>query len=391
MEQNQLELSVISFLLKSEEQLYKAREKGVNAKSFVAQKKIYEFVCDYLQEYGKLPSSDTVSSVYGITLLASVDGEFCIDLLLKRELRRHMENVLAEGIQMLAEDEAEKGLEFILAHLGRVRRTGRYAFGFTDGDATERIERMEQRRSLGKLFGELFNLPVHNIPSGTMIGIIGRTGVGKSFKLLKLSQEAYSKGKRILFISPEMTRAEVEVRWDTLASGLFTPEALLGGSVPVKAYREWLESVAGRRDWITFDSHYGNPFTVPAVGSLIGEFQPDVVGIDGLSLLAGEGGEPEKGWEGVKEVSYGLQSLAVSRKVHILVTQQATRDAAGAVVPDLHQISYGDSFGQACGVVISLGFHKDEKTRYLAVIKNRFGRVARPREIPFDPGKGIIG
>jgi len=390
LDQKQLELSVLSHLLEGDERLYKAREKGVNAKSFTSQKSIYAFITEHVQNYSKLPSRETIEAVFTLSLPKTVDTEFCIDLLLKRELRRHMENVLTDGITMLSEDEPEKSLEFIQTNLGRIRRTGKYAFGFTDGDASERLEQLQQRKSLGKLFGSIFDLPVKRIPPGILIGIVGRLGVGKSYYLLRLLLNAYRKNKRVLLLSPEMTREEFEMRWDALTSqGVFSAEALLTGAVPKAAYEEWLKKVAERRDWITMDSHYGNPFTVSAIGSLIAEFNPEVVGIDGLPLLVSDtsGGE---GWQEVKAISYGLQSLAVSRKVYILVTTQASRDAANATVPELHQIAYGDGFAQACSIVIALGFHKDEDKRYLAIPKNRFGKAFRPVEVPYKPDEGVI-
>lgn len=391
MEQNNLELSVISHLLTDEKTLYQAREKGLSVKSFAVQTKLYNFITEHLQDYGRLPTHETVESVFAISLPKKIDAEFCLDLLLRRELRRHMENVLGDGIEILQGEEPEKSLEFIQANLGRIKRIGRYAFGFTDGDAPRRLEEAQQRKELGKLFGELFDLPVKRIPPGILIGIVGRLGVGKSYYLLKLLFNAYAKNKKILLISPEMTIEEFEVRWDGMASkGVFSPEALMAGAIPRTAYAEWLKKVAERRDWVTFDSHHGSPFTVSAIRSLISEFNPDVVGIDGLPLISSEvaGGE---GWQEVKAVSYGLQSLAVSRKVHMLVTTQASREAVNATVPELHQIAYGDGFAQACSIVVALGYHKEETKRYLAVLKNRFGKATRPVEIVYDPERGHIG
>ena len=104
MDQGLLELNILSYLLEGEESLYKAREQGVNIKSFAIHKVAYEFVCDHLHNYGHLPTRETVTKVLSIPLSAAVDVPFCLDLLLKRELKRHMENVLTEGITMLAED-----------------------------------------------------------------------------------------------------------------------------------------------------------------------------------------------------------------------------------------------------------------------------------------------
>jgi len=394
MDQRNLEVSVLSYLLRGEKELYDAREKGVNAKSFTTYSKVYEFICSHLQDYGTLPKPDTITSVFAVQFPTEVDAGFCIDLLLKRELTRHMKNVLTEGVLALENDQPEKSLEYILTNLGRVKRTGRYAFGFTDGDAPSRLEKVEQRKSLGRLVGSLFNIPgVSSIPPGCLIGIVGRTGVGKSWYLLKRLLDAYSKGKKILLISPEMTRDEMEIRWDALASGIFPPDVLLGGHVVREAYSEWLAGVSTRQDWITFDSHYGNPFTVPAISSLAAEFNPDVIGVDGLPLILPEGGSSGEGWENVKAVAYGLQSLSVSRKIHILATTQASRAAAEVDTPALHHIAYGDGFSQACSLIVTLGFYKnDDKKRYRAVPKNRFGKaIMIPQPMDFEPEKGVVG
>ena len=391
MDQRDLELGVISHLLKGEKELSEAREKGVSLKSFVSESKIYEFVTSHLHDYGKLPTRETVQSLFTTTLPENADGEVFIDLLCKRELGRGMTEVLTNGVSKLTADEPEAALEYIQSNLLKMRRSAKYSLSYTDGDAKNRLDQLQQRKSLGKLFGRLFSLPIDRIPPGTMIGIVGRLGIGKSYYLLRLCLDAYSKGKRVLLLSPEMSKEEFEIRWDAVASGHFSPELLLTGAIPVEAYKEWLEKVANRREWITMDSAFGSPFTIPTITQLVNEFKPDILAIDGLPLIVAEGSGTEEGWQGVKRVSYDLQSLAVTKGIYILVTTQASRDATNSTTPELHQVAYGDGFAQACSIIVALGAHQDEKKRYMAIPKNRYGKAHRPVEIPFRPEDGIIG
>ena len=396
MDQLELERTVISHMVSDPRVYLQLRERGLARESFLSAVEQYDFIHDYQSQYSKLPSIDTLDSMFtGFSVNGNVDKEFAADLLLQRQTQRDVERILLEGISLLKKGETTGAIEYLTATLQGLRRPIKMSFGFTDAEAPKRVDQVLKRKELTKLMGGTFALPqLKYVDAGMMVGIIGRTGVGKSWMLAKLCVDAYSKGKRVLFISPEMTRAEVEARWDALVSKTFTVEALTEGTVPIAAYKEWTETVAGRSDWITFDSHYGEVFSPESISRLVLEYNPDIVAIDGVSLVApqaGMGAGGDRGWEGVKEISYALQNLAVTRKVIVIATQQANRGGAEGTTPGLHHIAYGDAFGQACSVVLSMGMHENEKLKYLSVIKIRNARgIAGTTEIAFRPEEGVI-
>ena len=395
MDPSVVELSVLGFAIRNEESLFKLREKGISQSAFVHHQQVYDFIQDYRRDYKKLPTADTIATVCNVTISTNghSDEDFYTDQLLDLELKRKVEVELLNAAKNLATGEPQASIEKLMLGLGRLRRPSKLSFGYTDGDANNRLDMIRQRRELAKLYDGYFSLPVlKNVQTGVLIGIIGRTNVGKSFLLQRLCIDAYLKGKRILFLSPEMPKDEVDLRWDSLISKVFNADSLIDKPELESSYKEWLEKASTRSDWITFDSNYGRPFTPEVIDSQIVEFQPDVVAVDGLSLLSSSSDDPSGGWEGVKETSNALQAMAVARKVYIISTQQANRGAADKPTPDLYNVAFGDGFAQSSGVILSMGYHPDDiRKRVLTVPKNRYGSIIhKPFEIDFDPSNGIV-
>ena len=395
MDPSAVELSVLGFAIRDEQSLFKLRERGISQSAFVHHQDVYDFIQDYRRDYQKLPTADTIQTVCSVSLSVNgnSDEDFYTDQLLRFELKRKVEVELLNAAKGLDGGEPEASIEKLMLNLGRLRRPAKLSFGYTDGDAKERLETIRTRREISKMIDGYFSLPVlKNVQTGVLIGIIGRTNVGKSFLLQRLCIDAYMKGKRVLFLSPEMPKDEVDLRWDSLISKVFNADSLIERPELEEPYKEWLERASTRSDWITFDSNYGRPFTPEVIDSQIVEFQPDVVAVDGLSLMASSVDDPSGGWEGVKETANALQAMAVARKVYILSTQQANRGAADKPTPDLYNVAFGDGFAQSSGVILSMGYHPDDiRKRILTVPKNRYGAVVhKPFEIPFDPSNGIV-
>ena len=213
---------------------------------------------------------------------------------------------------------------------------------------------------------------------------------------------AYLDGKRVLFISTEMSYQEVNLRWDTIAArklGMDLPnEALLTGSDMVKlsTYKAWVEKAQQRDDWLTVDSAEGDNFRVSTVEGLVDSFHPDVVCCDTLPLFCDSQGKLGVSWDSLLEIGYGLKSLASRRNLVIISTNPSTGDTFDQDKPaGLSGIAFSRAgLPFAASVMISINYDKMDPIghRQISVTKKRHGKaIGGARKIVYDLDKGIIG
>lgn len=392
--------SIVIGALKTPKELYNILNQGISEKSFIVYPQVFNFVCGFLRDFNEAPTPEIIKGVYPDFIVTEPKNvSYHVDKLLEEELKRNIELVLSDGIETLKRS-PKAALEYLLINLpGLGRGDIGLTRSYTDRDALQRLEILtkdtKQRKFIPSGISQLEDILCYQ--QGNMLGIVGRTAVGKSFLAIHMGCIAYSEGYKILFLSPELTCHEVNIRWDTVMSAINRNNEGLGntpltrGTIDLDKYREWLSEASARSDWVTYESYSNRPFTITSIGLLIEEHQPDVAIVDGLSLLRDEK-NASVSWESVKNLSYGLKQLAINKRVAVIVTNQASREAAEETVPSLHHVSFGDAFAQATNKMIMLGPGDSDFTRYVSVPKNTLGKPAfTPILIPFDVENGRIG
>ena len=102
MDQLELERTVISHMVSDPRIYLQLRERGLDRESFLSAVEQYDFIHEYQQQYSKLPSIETLDSMFaGFSTNGKVDKEFAVDLLLQRQTQRDVEKILLEGISLL--------------------------------------------------------------------------------------------------------------------------------------------------------------------------------------------------------------------------------------------------------------------------------------------------
>ena len=268
----------------------------------------------------------------------------------------------------------------------------------------EELVRLRESGELGIVTGlKTFDNEGLGWRKGELAVILGPTGCGKSWLITYFAAQAYNAGKRVLFISPEMTTNETMFRFEPIYATLINNKSMLSnkalstGTYDLKKYDAFLKYAYGknnRSDLSVVDaSEAGRQLSYEEIWNLALEFTPDVLVIDGLHLLSG-GGRETKGWEVLKEGVEYLKALAQQQNIVVLAAHQPDRSAqkAGSTPPLLHQIGYGFSVAQSANRVISLGFVEgDGKKRCFIVPKMRgFEEIYHQRYLNWDVDTGKI-
>lgn len=402
--QNDLEQRLISISNKDEKTFGEILTKGISTEDFVIYTEVFEFVKNYYFKYNSIPAKSVVTSTFpGFSFVEDVDKteiKFLCDELSKANVKRKAISIINDTEELLMID-TYGAIDSLVTRLSSIKRIDTFSRSFADNDSLKRYKKIienKERIAKGITVGiktgiSLFDDKYLGWQPGNLIGIVGRLGIGKSWIAEYLGCQAYNSGKRVLYLSPEMSTIEVELRWDTIMGTLnghtFLNDKLQTGEVDLKEYKKWLEEISTRKDWLTLSSLGGKSFTISNITGLINEFSPDLVVVDGIALLDDVSKET---WQKVMNISYGLKSIAQNHNLVIVVTAQANR-GVGDEMPKPNQVAFGDSFLQACdfGIMLQQDINRPD-IRFITIPKVRTGGkpVNTPIEIKFQVNAGVL-
>lgn len=376
---------------------------GITPETLVIRREVLQFIMTYASRHQSFPARDLVELEFSdfkyMDGVKTEERQFLMKELIKSEVRRKVINIMDKGSTTVHKD-TYGTIDFLQAQLSKVKKPVSFSKSYTDKDALSRLTKLRERKEKLKKGGILgiktglsfFDEKLLGWQPGNLIAIIARLGIGKSTLGTYLSCFGYSEGYRVAYLSPEMTTEEEELKWDTTMGALmgykFSTTGLMRGEVDEKAYEEFLTKMAERKDWLTMDSAQNKAFTLPAIEAIIDEFSPDIVVVDGFLLL----NIGDKSPQNMERAANELKSLALSRRVVMIVTSQANRQAANEM-PEMHQVYGTDALGHAADVVIMMA---DDDTkpnkRWVSIAKKRMGAgINKKVLINFFVDEGNLG
>ena len=387
---------------------------GIDANDFDIYTIVADFILTYPQKFGGFPTNleQVLQQTFPDFIFSPVnDSKYILDIFKKEVLTKKMRALINKGNSYLRID-ADDAAAFILKYIKNLAKSISINKSVTDGDSVSRFEQYLARKNETESLGLAQHISTwHDAMyywSAGMLGFIwGRPGTGKSFFAMDLGiRIAYLKNKKVVFISPEMSRYEAEGRFDSLLGRyhhytLDSAAIIMGKDIDETAYKEYLESIQGRNLWITYNSGR-KAFTLDDIENIIDTENPYLVIIDGIRLIATEGRGED--WQKLMNIVSYLKNLAMTKNVIIFGVAQENRD---------EQVAYSDSIVQFADKMIHIALmsHRFRGTRiiydeqpspddkenpeiiYVTVTKNRStGNLIR-KSIPviFNPHQGVIG
>ncbi len=396
------EQAIISYV-KTSENFCNLLKLGITSDTFTFHKEIFDFINQYHTKYGAIPKKEVIESSFpGFTYVTTSDKDlkYHIDELRSFEFKRKSSEIIHKGVDLLNSD-VNVGLDFMITSLSNIRKPYIVSDSWTDAEALKRLQQYQDRVEMvkkGLTVGlktgiSLLDDKILGWMPGNLIAVIGNTNKGKSWFAKYCAAYVYEQGKKILFLEPEMSIIEDELRTDVVVGHLrgydFSNKAITGGrKINVKEYEAFLKEFAQRKDWHTLSADKGKPFTLESIEALMNTDEPDFVVIDGLRLIDLKRG---KDWMTVEDAAGKLKMLAQAKNLVMMVTSQSNLDDSSKI-PDIYDVYGGKALSMSADIFIGLADSPKEKTRRIAMKKNRAGEVFnRPIEILFDVDCGAIG
>ena len=416
MEPRSVELLVLSSLKTPNDISYLRVRHNLSRNDFVFFPEVAEFIFDQAEQFDKLPDEALILAQFPNHVPVESTDSFeaaaysfscvVIDRLATNSIQAFMGSPSGPGPM-------EKDSPSALPLLRRALQSIETSYIGVDTsrskilDAVTAIDRLAAYKERVKSsrqqwirtgFEPLDALPLYIAP-GMVIGIFANTAVGKSWMSLRMAAELFRQGFKVAVISPEFPVEQIDIRSDVLLSfmmgyRLSHMAITLGETGHEESYEKYLKEMGtGKEDWVNMETTVGSKINLTSITDFVMREKPFFLVID--SILQMEDEEKNKqSWDQMTAKVKGLHDLAMSQKMIILITNQATRRSAEYEGPaNLGDVAYGYDFARYVDVLLSFGEIKDTASRrQVTILKVRTGqKYTNIFTFEFDPDVGDIG
>lgn len=206
--------------------------------------------------------------------------------------------------------------------------------------------------------------------------ILARTGIGKSWVLIKMLENAWKLGLRVGLIEPEMSYNKVGYRFDTLHGNISNTALLRGKELEYKSYIDKL--VKNKTPFfVATPKDFERGVTTSKLRNFCKQNQLDVLGIDGISYLKDErGNRGDNKTTQLTNISEDLMDLSIELNIPIIAVVQSNRGGAEQnSTPQLENIRDSDGIAYNASLVLSL--QQKVEGIEMSIIKNRNGILGK--------------
>ncbi len=396
-----IQLQVLNKLL-TDKSLNLVMNNGITPQHFNQYPEEYEFIVEHYRKYGNVPDDETMLEQFPTFDLLNVNesNKYLVETLHEEYLYNQAVPILNKSAELLQSD-AQEAVQFLLPRIQTLMKECTYGGGQDIMSNTQqRYQLMLEREGKEGLLGissgleELDELLGGWLPGEELVTIVGRVNQGKSWILLFFLAMAWQQGKKVLLYSGEMSTLHVGYRADTLLSHISNTGIVRGtlNDVDKEIYENHLKDAESKNVpfiVVTPKDLGGKRMNVPILESLIEKYQPDIVGIDQLSLMDDSRNNRDQLRVQLTHIAEDTFRLSEKSGIPILVDAQASRKSADKDTPDapeLTEIGESDGIGQYSSRVISI--IQTPSGLKLAIKKNRYGANNKSLSYCWDIDKG---
>lgn len=407
MESTQLIESGIVLNIRSLGDLAKIR---YSPKDFKLHGNALQFIIDYFDEYKEFPKQSLLIEKFPALEVSTVgyNFEYCLDEFGKQVLFHRAYDAIKNNENLL-KNEPQKAIQKLISSLDTSLVDYEDEISIYDAGSITRFDQYQKRkkeRATKKIIGiptpfKTLNHTGVGWQKGELITVFADTGVGKTWICLKTAAIALRHGFKVLFVSSEMPKAQVEMRLDVLLGSMmgyeFSHKALRRGDpIDEEKYKEFLAKANFKR-LLACDSIDKNSITFPGIVSLVRKHKPDIVVLDAIYLvLPDNNGRNRATWERMFNIFEQLKPLCTSSDVAFFVSTQTNRKSNDKLSafrpPKLSDVAFGYSIVQSSDIVLTMCLvENEEKKRLVQLQKLRDDEVEHEQMMmEWDVDKGVI-
>lgn len=354
----------------------------IQAKFFTNSKmrEAYAYIQSYYRDHGEVPSTRVMINDCPDIKLVEVDEPWTD--LIRRMREKHL-NSLFNGsldsiVQALDNGDINAAVNLTGSLVGRIHNDVPQS---RDVDITqngeERLARyLDRKNNPGMMVGipsgfHTIDCATQGFQPGQLITLTGLTKASKSVFAMLFAKHAQEYGKKVLYLTFEMTSEECEQRLDAYRAGI-NDMKLLSGDINSE---EWarLEKAVHITENLPTLTFSEDCMTVTAIGAKIDMLKPDIVIVDGVYMMEDEEGFDKGSPQALANIVSGLKFMAMNRQICIIDVTQSTPARTKGETLNNDSIMGSRAFAQYSNVVIGVERTEEKNVRKLKIIMTRRG------------------
>ena len=396
----------ILYLLKSDKDFYLQIVNLVQPDyfEFPSHGKIFSVVRDYYEKYKKLPTDDFIEqeirqtksereSIHDYTDeiqyintldVSAIEGQdYFLDLIEDFAKREAMKEAIKQSLVLIKEDRMEETEQLVRKALTVSRSVDVGQQYFTDLNSRwDRTYNSEAQDKYKIILPALNKSLEGGLGEKELAMVIAPPGVGKSLWLVNQAVQSMVEGRKVLYLSLEMSEDKIAQRFDSVMT--LIPQAQLKDSAAQLKVEERLSIFRNNfpDSQLMIKEFPCGTATVNTLRALLvqlrnyEEFIPDVIVIDYLELMRPVRDNQHE-YQAQQRIAEELRGLAMEMKVLVWTATQTNRQ--GRAVKIITDAELGDSYGKirTCDFAVSLNQNEEEfdnGTMRAYVVKSRNGR-----------------
>lgn len=396
----------IIYLLKSDKDFYLQIVNLVQPSyfEFPVHSRIYSVVRDHYEKYKSLPNDDFIEqeirdtksvqeSLHDYTDelqyinrldTSALDGsEYYLDLIESFAKREAMKDAIKQSLVLIKEDRMEETEELVRNALMISRTVDVGHKYFTDlKDRWDRTHNAEDTDKYKTVLASLNRSLEGGLGEKELAMVIAPPGVGKSVYLVNQAVTSMMEGRKVLYVSLEMSEDKIAQRFDSVTT-LISQAQLKDPSAQLKVDERlsiFQTNFPGSR--LVIKEFPTGTATVNTLRALLvqlknyEEFVPDVIIVDYLELLRPVR-ENQHEYQAQQRIAEELRGLAMEAKILMWTATQTNRQ--GRSVKIITDAELGDSYGKIRTADFAISLNQSEEefdngSMRAYVVKSRNGR-----------------
>ena len=356
----------------------------------------FSFIKDHLDKYGNIP--DIASFVAKFPEFNVIEVNETTDYLLEELYKDKNSRYLAESFNKIRDLIMADKVNDAMTAFKNYYDNLKVGVGLTSVDITKDTSRyndyVDRANDFSKYYVKTGFRELDRIIGGwdreeELATIVARTGVGKTWSLLKCAVAALEQGLRVGLYSGEMTPRKVGYRFDTLVGHISNGSLNHGNANIQTEYARYIEELPNRFKGtfkVLHPTMINGPAGVSALRSFIEKEQLDILFVDQHSLLEDDR-KAKNSVERAANISKDLKNLQVMCHIPIISVSQQNRTSVENGV-DTTQIAQSDRIGQDSTIILFLEQKDSEMT--MTIVKSRDGGTGKKLKYLVDFNSGYF-
>ena len=369
---------------------------NLNSDFFSDYKDEFNFIVEHYNKYGNVPDKTTFLNKFPSFDVISVNESerYLVSALYEDKNRRDIAKTFNRVRDLLNDGKTEEATNLFLHASENISQWRHFNSVDIIADTSRYDDYVDRGENYNKYYISTGFKELDNIMGGwdreeELATIVARSGVGKTWVMLKIAVAAAQQGLTVGIYSGEMSEKKIGYRIDTLISHISNGAIMHGNQNVQLEYKKYIDSLKDRvsgKIKVLSPTMIDGSAGVNALRAFIEKDKLDILCVDQHSLLD----DDRKGRTPVEKasnISKDLKNLQVMKKIPIIAVSQQNRNSTDSGL-DVSLIAQSDRIGQDSTVVIFIEKKDMVMTLYLA--KSRDSVSEGKLQYAVDLNKGIF-